>query len=60
MAALLLWCSLTPAVAADLQVKIDNFTFSPAQLTVKVGDTITWINEDDIPHTVRASAGQFK
>lgn len=57
-AALLLLCA--PALAADLQVTIDNFTFNPPRITVKVGDTITWINQDDIPHTVRANAGSFK
>jgi plastocyanin len=40
------------ALAADVEVKIDNFTFSPQRLTVKAGTTVTWINEDDIPHTV--------
>jgi plastocyanin len=40
------------ALAADTEVKIDNFTFSPQRLTVKAGTTVTWINEDDIPHTV--------
>ena len=40
-------------------VMIDNFTFEPAQLTVKVGSTVTWKNRDDIPHTV-VSAGKFK
>ncbi len=34
------------------EVKIDNFTFGPAALTVPVGTTVTWINRDDIPHTV--------
>jgi plastocyanin len=34
------------------EVKIDNFTFGPAALTVPVGTTVTWINKDDIPHTV--------
>jgi amicyanin len=48
------------ADAADIQVKIDNFTFNPQRVTVKVGDTVTWLNEDDIPHTVRATAGDFK
>ena len=47
------------ARAAQLEVKIDNFTFGPQKLTVKVGDTITWINEDDIPHTV-VSVGKFR
>jgi len=40
-------------------VMIDNFTFEPAQLTVKVGTTVTWKNRDDIPHTVVA-AGKFR
>jgi plastocyanin len=35
-----------------MEVKIDNFTFGPATLTVSVGTTVTWINKDDIPHTV--------
>jgi plastocyanin len=33
-------------------VKIDNFSFGPATLTVPVGTTVTWTNRDDIPHTV--------
>jgi plastocyanin len=35
-----------------MEVKIDNFTFGPAALTVPVGTTVTWTNKDDIPHTV--------
>lgn len=34
------------------EVKIDNFSFGPVALTVPVGTTVTWINRDDIPHTV--------
>ena len=34
------------------EVKIDNFTFGPAALTVPVGTTVTWTNKDDIPHNV--------
>jgi plastocyanin len=33
-------------------VTIDNFTFSPKDLTVAVGTTVKWVNHDDIPHTV--------
>jgi plastocyanin len=40
-------------------ITIDNFSFSPPQLTVKAGATVTWKNQDDIPHTV-VSAGKFK
>jgi len=48
-----------PAQAQEIQVTIDNFTFSPNELTLKVGDTVTWTNHDDIPHTV-VSAGKFR
>jgi len=37
------------------EVKIDNFSFSPATLTVTAGTTVTWTNRDDIPHTVVSS-----
>jgi len=47
------------AQAQELKVTIDNFTFTPVELTVKVGDTVTWTNHDDIPHTV-VSAGKFR
>jgi amicyanin len=41
-----------PARAEDAAVKIGNFTFGPQELKVKSGTTVTWANEDDIPHTV--------
>ncbi len=40
------------AAAADAQVIIDNFTFSPTPLKVKTGTTVTWVNHDDIPHSI--------
>ena len=58
-AVLLPSCSSRPARAEDVAVHIDNFTFEPAQLTVKVGNTVTWTNRDDIPHTV-VCAGKFR
>ena len=41
-------------------VRVDNFTFAPSNLTVKAGTTVTWRNEDDIPHTIASSARLFK
>ena len=46
--------------AANAEVKIDNFSFGPATITVPVGATVTWINRDDIPHTVVSTDGVFK
>lgn len=54
--------AVLPAKAAraeDIAVHIDNFVFVPAQLAVKVGQTVTWTNRDDIPHTV-VCAGKFR
>jgi plastocyanin len=42
------------------EVKIDNFSFGPADLTVPVGTTVTWTNRDDIPHTVVSTEKMFK
>jgi plastocyanin len=54
--------SLPPAAAqaAETEVKIDNFTFAPQRITVKAGTTVTWINEDDIPHAIAATGKLFK
>jgi plastocyanin len=35
-----------------LQITIDNFSFAPATLTIPAGTQVTWVNHDDIPHTV--------
>jgi amicyanin len=40
------------------EVKIDNFSFGPADLTVPVGTTVTWINQDDVPHNIVSSQGK--
>jgi plastocyanin len=46
--------------ATTASVKIDNFSFGPATLTVAVGTTVTWVNHDDIPHNVVSTDGLFK
>ena len=58
-AATLLQLGVAGARTQDINVTIDNFTFTPPELNVKVGDTVTWTNHDDIPHTV-VSAGKFR
>jgi plastocyanin len=46
--------------AAALEIKIDNFNFMPQDTTVAAGTTVTWINRDDVPHTVVSTNGKFK
>jgi plastocyanin len=52
--------SVSPSAAPlAATVKIANFTFQQPVLKVKPGTLVTWINDDDIPHTV-VSAGKFR
>src|SRR5258706_15160728 len=48
------------APASSAEVKVDNFSFGPATLTVAVGTTVTWTNRDDIPHTIVSTEKVFK
>jgi plastocyanin len=52
--------SANPQQATTTEVKIDNFSFGPATLTVAPGTTVTWVNHDDIPHTVVSTDSVFK
>jgi len=52
--------SLAGSPQGTMEVKIDNFSFGPTTLAVAAGSTVTWINRDDIPHTVVSTDGAFK
>jgi plastocyanin len=43
---------------ATTSVKIKDMAFSPADITVKVGDTVTWTNNDSMAHTITETDGQ--
>ena len=45
----------TPAVANS--ITIENYKFSPASMTVKVGTKVTWTNQDTVSHTVTVDSG---
>jgi plastocyanin len=42
------------------QIVIKDFMFAPVRLTVRAGSTVSWINQDDEPHTVVSDAGLFR
>jgi plastocyanin len=64
-AGLALWMGVMPGSAAagasDVsQVLIKDFMFAPAQLRIKAGSSVTWVNQDDEPHTVVGDGGLFR
>jgi plastocyanin len=48
------------ATPAPPLVHIANFTFAQQVIAVNRGSTVTWVNDDDIPHTVTAVDKSFK
>ena len=51
--------SAAPSDATGSAVSIANFSFKPAVITVSVGTTVTWTNNDSAGHTVTADDGSF-
>jgi LPXTG-motif cell wall-anchored protein len=45
--------------ASDPTVTIADFSFSPASITIHVGDTVTWTNHGPSAHTATANNGSF-
>jgi plastocyanin len=50
----------TRATGAGATITIDNFSFTPATLTVAAGTKVTWTNRDDSPHTIVNTQRAFK
>jgi amicyanin len=48
-----------PAPQGATAVAISDFKFNPDTLTVPVGATVTWTNNDEEPHTIAAKDGSF-
>ncbi len=40
------------------QIVISGFEFVPSELTVSVGDTVTWVNKDIVPHNIAINTKQ--
>lgn|ERR1019366_3601036 len=57
---ILLFAIALPGHAADHNVTVNGFSFSPATLTIETGDTVIWENADDIfPHTTTSDLSLF-
>jgi plastocyanin len=48
-----------PVLAADSDVSIPSLSFDPETVTIDVGDTVTWTNDDNVAHTVTADDDSF-
>lgn len=42
----------TTSGEAQSQIEIKNFSFNPSSVTVKTGTTVTWVNNDSVPHDI--------
>lgn len=49
-----------PAAAAATVVEIHNMKFNPVTLTIAPGTKVTWVNEDNSPHTVTDKGKVFR
>ena len=49
-----------PAAPHTVAVDIKNFMFMPMTVTIAEGDTVTWTNRDQIPHTVAEKNHKFR
>ena len=47
------------ALAATVQLSMENLEIAPAEISAKVGDTITWVNKDAFAHTATAKNGDW-
>jgi len=50
----------TSAAPPANRITIKDFIFAPTSLTIKAGTTVTWLNEDEEPHTVVSATGLFR
>lgn len=51
--------SMSPAGGATVNIAIQDFSFGPAMITVKVGTTVKWTNNGPSSHTVTNDAGSW-
>jgi plastocyanin len=49
--------SASSSSGGGVQIKMQNIQFSPKATTVKVGQKVTWTNDDSTDHNVTADSG---
>ena len=48
------------AAPSSVTVDVKDFAFRPGSVSVAAGTTVTWLNDDEEPHTVTSAEGVFK
>jgi plastocyanin len=43
--------------SGEVEIKMRDIQFAPKTATVKVGQQVTWVNEDSVPHNAIADSG---
>jgi len=46
---------VTPPAAAKAEINIQNFSFNPASVTIAIGGTVVWTNNDPVPHQIASN-----
>jgi plastocyanin len=46
-----------PASGGPVTISMKNIQFAPKDQTVKVGQKVTWVNQDSVDHDVKADSG---
>lgn len=54
------FCAASVAHAADVTVNVLGSSFSPRNVTIQAGDTVTWVNDNQGLHNVSAADGSFR
>ncbi|MGY2263265.1 plastocyanin/azurin family copper-binding protein [Pseudomonas sp. SDO55104_S430] len=49
-----------PVWANEVKIDIKEFMFGPMSLTIAPGTKVTWVNDDEIPHTVAETHKLFR
>jgi len=49
----------TGGTGNSVTTHIQNFAFNPADISIKKGDTIAWVNDDSVPHQIKSVSGTF-
>lgn len=47
----------TARAAVTHTVEVRDYAFIPATITIQAGDSVTWVNSDDVAHTATSTAG---